>query len=53
MTENAKNKQNLKELVETKNFVEHLSIDCVIFGFHKDKLKVLLLKYHLHDILHL
>ncbi|MNK36383.1 hypothetical protein D3C87_549310 [compost metagenome] len=50
MTENNKNKQNLQELVETKDFVEHVSLDCVIFGFHKDKLKVLLLKYHDLDL---
>lgn len=43
-----KNKQNLQELINTKNFVEHLSVDCVIFGFDKEnlRLKVLLLKYH-------
>ena len=44
MTENTKNKQNLKELIDTNDFVEHVSVDCVIFGFHKDTLKVLLLK---------
>ena len=50
MTENTKNKQNLQELIETKDFVEHISVDCVIFGFHKDTLKVLLLKYHDLDL---
>src|SRR6478736_5523663 len=25
-------------------YVEHLSIDCVIFGFHENELKILLLK---------
>ncbi len=28
-----------------KNFVHHLSIDCVIFGYHGHQLKVLLLKW--------
>ncbi|WDF45493.1 NUDIX domain-containing protein [Chryseobacterium sp. KACC 21268] len=50
MTENHKNKQNLKELIDTNDFVEHVSVDCVIFGFHKDTLKVLLLKYHDLDL---
>lgn len=39
-------KKNLQELIETKNFVDHISVDCVIFGFHNRSLKVLLLKYH-------
>jgi len=30
--------------VETKKMIPQLSIDCVIFSFHEDKLKVLLLK---------
>lgn len=42
----AKIKQNLQELIDTKDFVHHISVDCVIFGFHNDILKVLLLKYH-------
>ncbi len=41
----SKNKQSLSELLDTKHFVEHISVDCVIFGFHNHKLKVLLLKY--------
>lgn len=28
-----------------QTFLPHLSVDCVIFGFHEDKLKVLLLKW--------
>ena len=28
-----------------KSFLQHLSIDCVIFGFHDNQLKVLLLKW--------
>jgi 8-oxo-dGTP diphosphatase len=28
-----------------KTFLRHLSLDCVIFGFHEDSLKVLLLKW--------
>lgn len=43
--DDSKNKQSLKELINTRNFVEHISVDCVIFGFHNNKLKVLLLKY--------
>ena len=27
-----------------EKYLEHLSIDCVIFGFHENELKVLLLK---------
>lgn len=44
--DDTKNKLSLKELIDTKDFVEHLSVDCVIFGFSKNTLKVLLLKYH-------
>ena len=36
MTENKKIKTNLKELIDTKDFVDHVSVDCVINGFHKD-----------------
>ena len=46
----AKIKRNLQELIDTKDYVEHLSVDCTIFGFHKDSLKVLLLKYHDLDL---
>lgn len=42
----SKNSQTLKDLLDTKDYVEHISVDCTIFGFHKDNLKVLLLKYH-------
>jgi hypothetical protein len=28
-----------------KTFMPHLSVDCVIFGFHQNELKVLLLKW--------
>ena len=48
--DDSKNKQNLHELIETKNFVEHVSVDCVIFGYNKEKLRVLLLKYHDLDL---
>lgn len=44
--DDSKNKLSLSELIDTKGFVEHVSVDCVIFGFNKDELKVLLLKYH-------
>ncbi|WP_297984112.1 NUDIX domain-containing protein [uncultured Chryseobacterium sp.] len=51
MKQNAfKNKQSLQDLIDTKNFVEHISVDCAIFGFHKDSMKVLLLKYHDLDL---
>lgn len=46
----SKNKQTLKDLIDTKDFVEHISVDCVIFGFHNKGLKVLLLKYHDLDL---
>lgn len=48
--DDSKNKQNLKELIDTKNFVEHISVDCAIFGYNKEKLRVLLLKYHDLDL---
>lgn len=48
--DNSKNKQSLIDLINTKNFVENISVDCAIFGFHNDKLKVLLLKYHDLDL---
>ncbi len=50
--DDSKNKQNLQELIDTKNFVDHISVDCAIFGFDKEKLKlkILLLKYHDMDL---
>lgn len=50
--DDSKNKQSLNELIDTKNFVAHISVDCVIFGFDKEnkKLKILLLKYHDLDL---
>jgi 8-oxo-dGTP diphosphatase len=37
--------ENLFEFLAQKNrFIPQLSIDCVIFGFHKNQLKILLLK---------
>lgn len=44
--DDSKNKLNVEQLLDTKGFVEHVSVDCVIFGFNKNVLKVLLLKYH-------
>lgn len=32
--------------LENKNFIPHLSFDCVIFGFNGKLLKILLLEYH-------
>ncbi len=48
--DSSKNKQSLQELIDTKDYVQHLSVDCVIFGFHENILKVLLLKYHDLDL---
>jgi len=48
--DDSKNKQNLQELINTREFVEHISVDCVIFGFNNGILKVLLLKYHDLDL---
>ncbi|SIP86659.1 ADP-ribose pyrophosphatase YjhB, NUDIX family [Chryseobacterium sp. RU37D] len=47
---NEKNKETLQELIDTKDFVAHLSVNCTIFGFHNNILKVLLLKYHDLDL---
>lgn len=46
----SKNKESLQELIDTKDFIQNLSVDCVIFGFHENILKVLLLKYHDLDL---
>ncbi len=48
--DDSKNKQSLEELLNTKNFVPHISVDCAIFGYEDGILKVLLLKYHDLDI---
>lgn len=45
-----RSKLTLNDLIETKDFINHISVDCVIFGFHEDALKVLLLKYHELDL---
>src|SRR5438874_7890504 len=39
-------KKEITDLIERghKEYVHHLSIDCVIFGYHEHQLKVLLLK---------
>lgn len=39
--------KKLKDFLLTgdKSFLPHISIDCVIFGFHENRLKVLLLKW--------
>jgi 8-oxo-dGTP diphosphatase len=41
-------KQELIEYCEDarKNYLDHVSIDCVVFGFHEGQMKVLLLKTH-------
>lgn len=33
------------ELADTDKFLDHISLDCVIFGFHENDLKVLILHY--------
>ncbi len=45
-TYGSKNIETLKQLIEEKNFIPNISVDCTIFGFHDNILKVLLLKYH-------
>ena len=42
--DDSKNKMTLQELIDTKNFINQLSVDCAIFGFHDNSLKILLLK---------
>lgn len=39
--------KEFKEFILTgdQTFIPHVSVDCVIFGFHEDQLKVLLLKW--------
>ena len=44
--DDSKNKMTLQELIDTNNFINQLSVDCAIFGFHDKSLKILLLKYH-------
>lgn len=48
--DDSKNKQTLQELIATKDFVEHISVDCAIFGYDEGIMKVLLLKYHDLDL---
>lgn len=48
--DDSKNRQSLKDLIDTKGYIPHLSVDCTIFGFHKEKLRILLLKYHDLDL---
>lgn len=48
--EESKFKKNLQELIATKDFINQISVDCVIFGFHENNLKVLLLKYHVLNL---
>lgn len=48
--DDSKNKQSLEELLNTREFVEHISVDCAIFGLDDGVMKVLLLKYHEVDM---
>ena len=48
--EDSKLKKTLQELIDTKDFINHISVDCVIFGFHENNLKVLLLKYYVLNL---
>jgi 8-oxo-dGTP diphosphatase len=36
----------LQRLIQFQDYLSHISVDCVIFGFNGKKLKVLLLKYN-------
>ena len=49
-TNHNKNIESLKQLLDSKNLIPNLSVDCTIFGFHDNILKVLLLKYHDMDL---
>lgn len=49
-TDDSKNNQTLEEIINTRNFVPHISVDCTIFGFQDGIMKVLLLKYHDLDL---
>ncbi len=49
-TEGSKNIETLQQLIDEKNFIPNISVDCTIFGFHDNILKVLLLKYHDLDL---
>lgn len=40
----------LEQLILVQDYLNHISIDCVIFGFNGKKLKVLLLKYNDHGL---
>ena len=33
------------DLTDTSQFLDHISLDCVIFGFHDNEMKVLILQY--------
>lgn len=49
-TDGSKNIETLQQLIDEKNFIPNISVDCTIFGFHDNILKVLLLKYHDLDL---
>ena len=49
-TDHNKSIETLKELIDSKDFIPNVSVDCTIFGFHKGILKVLLLKHHDLDV---
>lgn len=42
--------ETLQQLIEENDFIPNISVDCTIFGFHQNILKVLLLKYHDLDL---
>ncbi|MHA6697847.1 NUDIX hydrolase [Chryseobacterium sp. A321] len=48
--DDSKNRQSLQDLIDTDGFIPQISVDCTIFGFHKEKLRILLLKYHDLDL---
>jgi ADP-ribose pyrophosphatase YjhB (NUDIX family) len=43
--EETESRKKLQHLVDEKNYIPHLSVDCTIFGFHNNILKVLLLRH--------
>jgi len=40
----AEQASNEKRIITMKDFLSHISLDCVVFGFHSNQLKVLVLR---------
>jgi 8-oxo-dGTP diphosphatase len=48
---NKKKSQHLKQIIDSfSQSIPQLSVDCVIFGFHDNELKILLSKFPTHDL---